>query len=75
MATKLPPVDILIVGMGWTGGILAKELAPTGLKIAVIERGGVRRSTSLRRGAGFKSERAWPTRTRRAQRSRGRSRP
>ena len=35
MATKLPPVDILIVGMGWTGGILAKELAPTGLKIAV----------------------------------------
>src|SRR6516165_1491642 len=42
MATKLPPVDILIVGMGWTGGILAKELAPTGLKIAVIERGGER---------------------------------
>ena len=27
MATRLPPVDILIVGMGWTGGILAKELA------------------------------------------------
>jgi gluconate 2-dehydrogenase alpha chain len=42
MATKLPPVDILIVGMGWTGGILAKELAPTGLKIAVLERGGQR---------------------------------
>jgi len=42
MATKLPPVDILIVGMGWTGGILAKELGPTGLKIAVLERGGPR---------------------------------
>src|SRR6516165_6995882 len=42
MATKLPPVDILIVGVGWTGGILAKELAPTGLKIAVLERGGER---------------------------------
>src|SRR5450755_856735 len=42
MATKLPPVDILIVGMGWTGGILAKELASTGLKIAVLERGGQR---------------------------------
>ena len=27
MATKLPPVDIAIVGFGWTGGILAKELA------------------------------------------------
>src|SRR3977135_4489043 len=42
MATKLPPVDILIVGMGWTGGILAKELGPTSLKIAVLERGGPR---------------------------------
>ena len=28
MTTKLPPVDIVIVGMGWTGGILAKELGP-----------------------------------------------
>ncbi len=42
MTTKLPPVDIVIVGMGWTGGILAKELGPTGLKIAVLERGGTR---------------------------------
>jgi gluconate 2-dehydrogenase alpha chain len=42
MATKLPPVDIVIVGMGWTGGILAKELGPTGLKITVLERGGMR---------------------------------
>ena len=42
MATKLPPVDIVIVGMGWTGGILAKELGPTGLKIAVLERGAER---------------------------------
>jgi gluconate 2-dehydrogenase alpha chain len=42
MATRLPPVDIVIVGMGWTGGILAKELGPTGLKIAVLERGGPR---------------------------------
>jgi gluconate 2-dehydrogenase alpha chain len=42
MATKLPRVDILVVGMGWTGGILAKELAQTGLKIVVLERGGPR---------------------------------
>jgi gluconate 2-dehydrogenase alpha chain len=42
MVTKLPPVDILIVGMGWTGGILSKELSVTGLKIAVLERGGPR---------------------------------
>lgn len=42
MVTKLSPVDILIVGMGWTGGILSKELSVTGLKIAVLERGGPR---------------------------------
>jgi len=42
MTTRLPPVDILIVGMGWTGGILAKELAPTGLKIVALERGAPR---------------------------------
>ena len=41
-ARKLPPVDIVIVGMGWTGGIMARELGPTGLKIAVLERGGPR---------------------------------
>ena len=42
MATKLPPVDVVIIGMGWTGGILAKELGPTGLKIVVLERGAPR---------------------------------
>ena len=42
MARKLPPVDIVIVGMGWAGGIMAKELGPTGLKIVVLERGGPR---------------------------------
>ncbi|HWK51761.1 MAG TPA: GMC family oxidoreductase, partial [Steroidobacter sp.] len=42
MATKLKPVDIAIVGLGWAGGILAKELASTGLKIVAFERGGPR---------------------------------
>jgi gluconate 2-dehydrogenase alpha chain len=42
MARKLPKVDIVIVGMGWTGGIAARVLGPTGLKIAVLERGGPR---------------------------------
>jgi gluconate 2-dehydrogenase alpha chain len=39
MATRLPPVDVVIVGSGWTGGIVAKELAPTGLKVVMFERG------------------------------------
>jgi gluconate 2-dehydrogenase alpha chain len=42
MATKLKSADIVIVGLGWTGGILAKELAETGLSIVVLERGGPR---------------------------------
>src|SRR5215470_406785 len=42
MATRLPPVDVVIVGLGWTGGIIAKELGPTGLKIVALERGGPR---------------------------------
>src|SRR5262245_38926759 len=42
MATKLKSADIVIVGLGWTGGILAKELAETGLSIVVLERGAPR---------------------------------
>ena len=30
MATKLKEVDVVIVGLGWTGGILAKELSAAG---------------------------------------------
>ena len=39
MATKLKEVDAVIVGLGWTGGILAKELAEAGLKVVALERG------------------------------------
>jgi gluconate 2-dehydrogenase alpha chain len=42
MATKLKSADIVIVGLGWSGGIMAKELAETGLSIVVLERGGPR---------------------------------
>jgi choline dehydrogenase-like flavoprotein len=46
MATKLKSVDVLIIGLGWTGGIIAKELASTGLKIVALERGGPRDTNS-----------------------------
>ena len=36
---KKPPVDIAIVGFGWTGAILASELGATGLNILALERG------------------------------------
>ena len=42
---KLPAVDVAIVGAGWTGLTMAKELATrTGLKILVLERGGPRQT-------------------------------
>ena len=42
MATRLKEVDAVIVGLGWTGGILAKELAEAGLKVVALERGAMR---------------------------------
>lgn len=42
MATTKPKVDAVIVGMGWTGAILAKELIDAGLNVVVLERGGDR---------------------------------
>jgi gluconate 2-dehydrogenase alpha chain len=39
MARKLPPKDVAIIGLGWTGSILAYELADEGLDVVGIERG------------------------------------
>ena len=33
-------VDVVLVGAGWTGGILGKEFAEAGLKVVCLERGG-----------------------------------
>src|SRR3954468_16998733 len=42
MATKLKPVDAVIVGFGWTGAVLARELTKAGLNVLALERGGMR---------------------------------
>jgi gluconate 2-dehydrogenase alpha chain len=39
MATKLKEVDAVMVGMGWTGAILARELTKAGLTVVGLERG------------------------------------
>lgn len=39
MAWRMKPVDVVLVGMGWTGAILAKELGEAGLRIVGLERG------------------------------------
>ncbi len=42
MAEKLRPVDVVLVGFGWTGAIMAQELTDAGLDVVAIERGGWR---------------------------------
>lgn len=42
MARKLPSTDVVLVGVGWTGGILARELTAAGLSVVGLERGGPR---------------------------------
>jgi gluconate 2-dehydrogenase alpha chain len=39
MARKLPHKDVCIIGLGWTGSILANELTDAGLDVIAIERG------------------------------------
>jgi gluconate 2-dehydrogenase alpha chain len=39
MANPLKPVDIVLVGFGWTGSILAERLTQTGLEVLALERG------------------------------------
>lgn len=39
MPKQLPPVEVLLVGFGWTGAILAQELTSAGREVLALERG------------------------------------
>ena len=39
MARLLPKKDAVIIGLGWTGAILAQQLTEAGLDVVAIERG------------------------------------
>ena len=39
MARVLPATDVVIIGLGWTGSILAQELTQAGQRVVAIERG------------------------------------
>jgi gluconate 2-dehydrogenase alpha chain len=39
MVTELPKTDVVTVGVGWTGGIVAAELSKEGLEVVGLERG------------------------------------
>ncbi|MEJ8815884.1 GMC family oxidoreductase [Variovorax ureilyticus] len=38
-ATRLPSVDALLIGFGWTGAIMGQELTEAGLNVLALERG------------------------------------
>lgn len=38
-AIKMPPVDAVLVGFGWTGAIMGMELTAAGLNVLALERG------------------------------------
>ncbi|QQK76826.1 GMC family oxidoreductase [Salicibibacter cibarius] len=40
MPTQLDKVDVVTVGVGWTGGIIAAELSKAGYQVVGLERGG-----------------------------------
>ena len=42
MVTVLKEVDAVVIGMGWTGSILSRELTKAGLNVVGLERGGMR---------------------------------
>ncbi|MBU5212043.1 GMC family oxidoreductase [Heyndrickxia oleronia] len=44
MAKKLPKVDVVVVGVGWGGGIIASELTKQGLNVVGLERGKERKT-------------------------------
>ncbi|HTO42549.1 MAG TPA: GMC family oxidoreductase [Burkholderiales bacterium] len=39
MSKIMPAVDVVLVGGGWTGSVIGKELAATGQRVVVLERG------------------------------------
>ena len=42
MARKLKDVEVVLVGLGWSGGIVAKELTAAGVQVLALERGAMR---------------------------------
>ncbi|NUO73515.1 MAG: GMC family oxidoreductase [Frateuria sp.] len=39
MARRMPPVDVVLVGFGWTASIIAQELTDAGAQVLALERG------------------------------------
>lgn len=62
MVTRMRPVDVAIVGMGWTGAIMAKEMLDEGLTVVGLERGPYRDTTPDFNAPGMHDELAYHAR-------------
>jgi gluconate 2-dehydrogenase alpha chain len=56
MVTTLPKRDVVIIGMGWTGAIMAKEMLDAGLSVVGLERGPYRHEIPDFQGATSRDE-------------------
>jgi gluconate 2-dehydrogenase alpha chain len=45
MQKTMKPVDVVVIGLGWTGSILSMELAMEGLQVVALERGNDRNTS------------------------------
>ena len=62
MAHMLPHRDVVVIGVGWTGSILAKGLADAGLKVVGLERGKERHTVPDFQSPGMHDEYAYAVR-------------
>jgi gluconate 2-dehydrogenase alpha chain len=62
MANQRPRVDVVIVGMGWAGSVMAEELTRAGLNVVGIERGAWRDTSTDFPPAVSADELKWHTR-------------
>lgn len=59
MAKKLDKVDVVVVGVGWAGGIISAEMAKAGKKVVALERGAHQERSDF---VGVKDELKWDNR-------------
>ena len=60
MTTVMKKVDAVIVGFGWTGAIMAKELTEAGLNVVALERSCMARSNTRQVSSATRSYRLLP---------------
>ncbi len=62
MANERPKADVVIVGLGWAGSVMAEELTRAGLNVVAIERGAWRDTSTDFPPAVDPDELRWHTR-------------